>query len=245
MGVWRKMARGTGVSKRWGEVIELYRSGLSVNAVGGRLGCSGAAISRILRKMIPTEIRSITDYRRGAYPQGKVEPTGTSLEWLYSYDHETGEFIHKTSRGPRSGGVGSAAGTMMSNGYVMMTVGKKKVVAHRLAWAWMTGGWPSGEIDHINGNRADNRWSNLREASRSQQSQNGKIRSTNKSGRLGVFYDRSRDQYVAAIEMSGRKWRKRFNTLDEAIVVRKRVEREWFGEFSPQPHRVMRAPSCP
>jgi hypothetical protein len=127
----------------------------------------------------------------------------------------------------------------------MMAVGDNKILAQRLAWVWMTGKWPQDEIDHINGNRADNRWSNLREADRSQQSQNGKIRSSNKMGRLGVFYDKSRDQYTASIEIRGRRWRKRFATLDEAIAARALVEKEWFGEFAPSLDRTTRQQPCP
>lgn len=175
-----------------------------------------------------------------SHPQVPLEITGSCLELLYSYNPETGEFIHKTYRGGRGDGPGSAAGVIMSHGYVAMSIRGKQFTVHRLAWVWMTGKWPEKEIDHINGNRADNRWCNLREADRSQQSQNGKIRNTNKAGRLGVFYDKARDQYTASIERRGRKWRKRFDTFELAIAARERAEKEWFGEYAPQSHRVIR-----
>jgi hypothetical protein len=164
--------------------------------------------------------------------EGKV--TGTVLELMFSYDPQEGVFRHKTYRGPRPRGPGSIVGTAMAHGYVMITVCQKKFTAHRLAWLWMTGKWPIDEIDHINGIRDDNRFSNLREASRSQNGQNGGIRSTNKTGRIGVHFDRSRKKFVADIMMNGKRvFRRRYNALDVAVAARARKEVELFGEFAP------------
>lgn len=59
-----------------------------------------------------------------------------------------------------------------SNGYLIIKVGGRYLPQHRVAWKLMTGKWPQAEVDHINRNRADNRWCNLREASKAQNAQN-------------------------------------------------------------------------
>lgn len=59
-----------------------------------------------------------------------------------------------------------------SNGYRQVTIHRRKYNAHRVAWAWMTGEWPKHEIDHINGVRDDNRWSNLQHVTRFENQQN-------------------------------------------------------------------------
>lgn len=86
---------------------------------------------------------------------------------LLDYDPETGDFTWKIWPGGRIR-KGAIAGSINSNGYRQIRVHPGRHMAHRLAWLVMTGKWPVEEIDHINGVRADNRWANLREATRSQ-----------------------------------------------------------------------------
>lgn len=89
------------------------------------------------------------------------------IAWLrerYSYDPETGEIT-----GPKR----KMIKTKASDGYLTLNARRKGfgiMSAHRIAFAIMKGHWPKGEIDHINGNRSDNRWINLRDVS---QSENG------------------------------------------------------------------------
>lgn len=80
------------------------------------------------------------------------------------YDPKTGDFTRlvRASNMP----AGSIAGSIQTrDGYVIIRVLGHRHTAHRLAWLYMTGTWPSGEIDHINRVRADNRWENLRDVS--------------------------------------------------------------------------------
>jgi hypothetical protein len=160
--------------------------------------------------------------------------TGTTLSLFYDYNPITGNFTHKTYRGPRSGGPGSIAGTKMSTGYISIKLPNgPSVLAHRLAWLWMTGEWPKEEIDHKNRDRLDNRWENLREATRSQQAQNGSKRSTNNSGVVGVSFDKSRGKWVARLTLNGVFiYQKRFGTFEEACVARKSAEERFFGEYA-------------
>lgn len=101
--------------------------------------------------------------------------TPDELKVLLEYNSETGEFTNLTFRkGAR--GKGKPAGTKMQNGYISICVNRKKLLAHRIAWAIVYGKFPSLELDHINGNRADNRICNLREVTRTQNHKNMKPR---------------------------------------------------------------------
>jgi hypothetical protein len=97
--------------------------------------------------------------------------TPDRLKGLLSYDPSTGVFVRlvRTSNRVR---VGDAAGSRDANGYLCIRVGGKTVKAHRLAWLYMHGCWPTGEVDHINGDKSDNRIANLRDVSKSVNQQN-------------------------------------------------------------------------
>ena len=89
---------------------------------------------------------------------------------LLGYDPETGLFTRKVQRGKHK--EGEIAGCLNAKGYVEIKACGKIYEAHRLAHLFMTGSWPSEQIDHVNHIKSDNRWSNLREASRAQNTQN-------------------------------------------------------------------------
>jgi hypothetical protein len=92
--------------------------------------------------------------------------TADRLREVLDYNPATGIFTCRVSRGGRAGGrIGSVVGRMRKrDGYIVMMVDRKTYAAHRLAFLWMTGGWPQDHVDHINRNTSDNRWSNLRAA---------------------------------------------------------------------------------
>ena len=96
----------------------------------------------------------------------KQTVTQERLKELLDYNPETGDFTWRKTTGGRLGG--TVAGAIAKNaGYTQIRVDRRKYFAHRLAFLWMTGEWPEDMVDHINRNRADNRWCNLREANRS------------------------------------------------------------------------------
>jgi hypothetical protein len=109
------------------------------------------------------------------------------LKSLLSYDPQTGVF--KWAKPPRrSVGIGSVAGSDDGRGYTVIGLFGRQYRAHRLAWLYMHGVLPDGEIDHINRVRNDNRIANLRIATSSQQKMN-KFQ-TQQSGYPGVYLER-------------------------------------------------------
>lgn len=101
-------------------------------------------------------------------------------------------------------------------------------LAHRLIWFYMTGEHPFGEIDHIDGDRLNNRWCNLRHVDAFENSRNQGERKDNTSGCRGVNYKssgRGLKRWVARISHRGVRYLLgNFATFDEAVAVRKQAE---------------------
>jgi HNH endonuclease len=106
------------------------------------------------------------------------------LQERLSYNPETGSFTWKSHR--KSTQIGKTAGAVARNGYRRIKLGQRDRLAHRLAWLYVYGVMPAGDIDHINRNRADNRIENLRLANRSQNGANARLWKSNTSGLRGV-----------------------------------------------------------
>lgn len=115
-----------------------------------------------------------------------VRLTSERLRSVLAYEPETGGFVWK-ARTAKCINIGDAAGSTSSNGYTRIFIDGKEWLAHRLAWLYVTGEQPPACIDHIDGNRANNRWSNLRSVTHSVNIQNQKVATTrSKLGVLGV-----------------------------------------------------------
>ena len=113
-----------------------------------------------------------------------------------------------------------------TNGYLLVGVFGRKYRTHRLIWLWMMGAWPTDQIDHLNHDRADNRWRNLRLVTPAENGKNQSIRITNTSGAMGVWWDRQRNSWQAYIDASGRRIHLgRYITKTDAIIARKAAER--------------------
>jgi HNH endonuclease len=125
--------------------------------------------------------------------------TPERLRELLSYDEHTGEFLRLVDRGRER--AGTMAGTINSRGYRCIKIDRKLYKAHRLAWLYMTGSWPSAEIDHIDVNPSNNRFSNLRLATRAQNSMNKKVQLNNTCGFKGVRKNGTR--WEARIRIEG------------------------------------------
>jgi hypothetical protein len=145
---------------------------------------------------------------------------------LLHYDCETGVFTNRTTRGMAI--KDAVAGTISKNGYQHIVVDGCRVLAHRLAWLYVTGAWPEKNIDHINRNRADNRFKNLREANQSENMQNAAVPSHSKSGVIGVCWDASKQRWMAHIKIQKKHiFLGRFREKDEAINARLSAEEKY------------------
>jgi hypothetical protein len=158
--------------------------------------------------------------------------TAERLRETLHYDPETGVFtqVKRTSHRVK---VGDVAGCVSDNrGYRKITVFSKKYYAHRLAWLYMTGEWAK-EIDHANLNKGDNRWSNLRAATRTQNNANSPMRVNNTSGYKGVYWSKQSLKWFARIHKNGKGKHLGFfdKKEDAARVYEKACYRE-FGEFA-------------
>ncbi len=128
--------------------------------------------------------------------------TPDRLRKLLDYDTATGRFVWRVTRQCRR--VGDCAGCVENNGYMRIRVDGQRHMAHRLAFMHVYGRCPSGQIDHIDGDRTNNRIDNLREASPSENIANtGRLR-TNTSGLKGAFFKRETARWFAKIVKNGR-----------------------------------------
>lgn len=156
----------------------------------------------------------------------KVDLTQQELmDWL-QYNPDTGVFIRKKYRSHLAK-VGDVAGWKDSKGYIRIEINHKPYAAHRLAWLYVHGVFPDKQIDHINGNQSDNRISNLRLATNSENQQNVKAKSNNKSGVVGVHWHSPSQRWRAAIKVNGKNMViGKFTSLQEAAKARKKAEKE-------------------
>jgi hypothetical protein len=142
--------------------------------------------------------------------------TQEQLKRVLSYNPESGKFIWIKRISIRIN-VGGIAGVVHPHGYRYITVFGKRYKASRLAWLYTTGTWPQNQIDHINRDRLDDRFCNLREVTNAQNQHN---RGVNKSGTItnipGVYLTPNYT-YMARLKHQGNYvFRKNFKTLEEA-----------------------------
>lgn len=130
--------------------------------------------------------------------------TPARLRELFHYDPETGVFTRLVTRSARAK-AGMKAGSINDQGYLLIMIDGRVHSAHRLAWFYMHGEFPQGDIDHMNGVRSDNRLGNLRHGNRSFNMQNERrARASGSSGFLGVTWSRKDKKWVAQIMLSGK-----------------------------------------
>ncbi len=145
----------------------------------------------------------------------KTYLTAERVRSVFTYDKDTGDFLRNvTGHGvpiyPKKVGV------TMDNGYRYIHIDMRAVRAHRLAWLYVTGEWPSNCIDHINGDKSDNRFSNLRHVTSKTNAENRRNpKATASSGYIGV--SRDRNKWRATIVSNGKqKHIGSFSTAEEA-----------------------------
>ena len=156
------------------------------------------------------------------------------LKSVLDYNSKTGEFTWLCSPGTNRVKFGDIAGCVnKKTGYYQIRVFRKQCYAHRLAWFWMTGKWPEDQIDHINLNKLDNSWNNLREANNTQNQANRVIRKDNTSGYKGVTFCKQTKKWMPRIQINNKtKHLGRFTTKEEAHLVYIKAADKYFGGFA-------------
>ncbi len=172
----------------------------------------------------------------------KTEHPPARLNDILRYDSDTGNFrwLIRTHGGGRLILPGDIAGTP-KDGYISLTLGKVNYRAHRIAWYVMTGDWlpSSQDIDHINRNRSDNRWCNLRLKSRSENNLNSEKAPNSKSGVRGVHWVRKTNRWQARIVVDGILYELgQFDDFTAAIAARRAAEFRLLGENAVSNYRV-------
>lgn len=153
-----------------------------------------------------------------------------SFSDVMEYNPETGIVTAKVRFSNRPAGM--PIGSNTSYGYLATSLFGKKVQIHRLAWFLYYGEWPAMDIDHINGIKKDNRISNLRLATISQNQFNKPIQKNNSSGVKGVYWNKRDNKYIASVQHQGRKHTAgRFDDLESAKSAVEELRIKLAGEF--------------
>lgn len=149
--------------------------------------------------------------------------TSVELRTLLSYDEKTGIFrwLVRPNRSVRAGDV---AGALRGHGYVAIGLSGKKYAAHRLAWLYVHGEWPSGQIDHIDGDRSNNAIANLRDATNAENQHN--------KAKRGYSWHKREKKFVSTIRLNGKRvWLGYFQTAEDARAAYEAAEERHFGDF--------------
>lgn len=147
------------------------------------------------------------------------------------YDPDTGVFTY-IKKATRATVVGSNPAKVSGNGYLGICFKGLVYKCHRLAWLYVYGEMPE-QIDHINGDRADNRIANLRPANNSMNGMNRRLQSNNRLGFKGVWFHRKTNKYTAAISKDKvKRHLGYFHTPQEAHAAYVKAAQELHGEFA-------------
>lgn len=148
------------------------------------------------------------------------EITQALVQEYLSYDSNTGilTWIKKPSKKTV---IGTRAGVLKSNGYRQISFMGKNYPEHRFIWFYNYGVFPAEQLDHINQIRDDNRLSNLREVSISENARN-RSRRDSRLDEVGIWWCKRRKRYIAEIRLNGKKvYQKTFIDIEQAILERK------------------------
>ena len=156
--------------------------------------------------------------------------TKSELKRVLYYNPDTGVFLAKVQTSRRQ--IGDVAGSLKQSGYRVISVNGHSHYAHRLAFLYMTGEFPPKEVDHINGDKGDNRWCNLRLANHAENIRNSGVRPNNKLGLKGVYRSLN-GRYRARIKTNGKTTHLGyFDTPEEAHEAYKEAAQELHGDFA-------------
>ena len=159
--------------------------------------------------------------------------TQARLKELLHYEPGTGVFTWKPGHVSGWATKKSRDAGYDFDGYRRIKIDKKNYLCHRLAWLWIHGEFPSGVLDHINGEKSDNRIENLRKAIGGQNIMNVQRKLNNTSGHKGVFWKKSIEKWQVAVGANGKQhhigyFLDKEDAINAAISARNRLH----GEFA-------------
>jgi hypothetical protein len=168
----------------------------------------------------------------GAERKCTPDPTPERLNELLEYDPDTGVLRWRTTgKGRRLDRI--AGGFNKGPGYLYVGVDGSLRLVHRVIWAMVTGEWPTSLVDHINLDKLDNRWANLRAANPSESCANRAIGKGNTSGFKGVTRESRREVWVAQIVVNRKHIHLgRFDDPEQAHAAYVAAAARYFGEFA-------------
>lgn len=177
-----------------------------------------------------------------------MEINAKTVQELFDYDPEAGVLYWRErplrpecpaiDKAWNTRFVGKVAGRPDKNGHLYANITYKNYAVHRLVWLHVHGRWPDRDIDHANGNPADNRISNLRQCTHAQNMRNSRVRRDNAAGVTGVYWAKNERKWRAYINVNGKmKMLGAFGDKNDAIECRRRAAIAAFGEFAKE-HRL-------
>lgn len=162
----------------------------------------------------PELLRELLDY----------DPETGKLTWLpRTKDNHPNDQVRRRLNTQFAGR--EAFTTTSSKGYKRGILLNRDFLAHRVIWALHTGAWPEDQIDHVNGNRSDNRIENLRVVSNQENQKNQRLYSNNTSGYMGVLWNKGCKRWSSRIQVDGGNLHLGlFDDIEDAIAARKEAE---------------------
>jgi hypothetical protein len=166
--------------------------------------------------------------------------TGFSYEELsqvFSYNPETGVMLRHANflRQKRNASGEKVCAGKIRYGHLRLSHKGKQLLVHRVAFLLMTRRWPTGVVDHINGKTDDNRWVNLRECTKAENTRHQKVSKRSSSGYRGVHFVKGQNRWRAVI---GVGWKSiylgQFENIEDAVAARQAASIRFHGAFSGQ-----------
>lgn len=157
--------------------------------------------------------------------------TQQELKSKLSFNPETGIFTWLIANNSRVK-VGMIAGTFSSTGYVYITIDRKNYKSHRLAWLYMNGECPKDMIDHVDGDKLNNKIVNLRKCNQSQNMQNQKLSKFNTSGYKGVSWHNATSKWRSRAKLKSKQYHLGlFERAEDAFKAYQKFAKQNHGEF--------------
>jgi len=155
------------------------------------------------------------------------------LRQLLDYSIVTGDFYWRQRRGSKAPKGGRAGCYNAKSGYSVIRIDDVLYSSHRLAWKWVTGRDPEFFVDHIDRDRSNNSWHNLRVATKSQNNCNSRTRRNSFTGLKGVYFHKGAGRFVGQIKVKGETmYLGLYDTAEEAHLVYCAAADKYHGEFA-------------